>query len=454
MSARRTTAAAQYLADLDARVQVGGRTRETSSAPVFDAGRAGLDFFRAFGPVHARYRDERFDYAHDIAEKYDGQREIGFARLHADADRLRELHATMAETTVDFRNAASPLFGAWRGKAAEEAHDRLHELVSTAGGTWSGIVALADTIDLATTAAERIVVAKARFVRDLAADDVGGLSATEVDLVVSVAGERGKPTDQSLTALANLCGIRANPKVCRTNADLLRMIAHDVRGWLDHVFVPFYEARRDAFDAACSHASADLAAAWELLREALTRTASEHGSPTVALTGSMATAVKSPPTAAPAEPSRTATDAASAAANVQPSAGPHDKTPDDSDQLEPGVVTGSDETEMMGMVGPTGPASAVPGPAPPSAAQVQTGYGGYYPLTGFPPDGGDRERRRSLPLTGGSLFGDGDAGADGSLVIGSGDDETLYNEDDVAALVERERPEPGTEDDLDEEDLW
>ncbi|HEY0447803.1 hypothetical protein, partial [Actinophytocola sp.] len=261
--------AARFIGELESSLWVEDRTGQGSSAAIFDAGREGLDFFADFGPLYARYRGGAFDLDRDIVARYDRQREIAFGKLHADAERLRALCAAMSENSLDFRDAAAPVFGSWQGSAADAAKEHLDGMLHSAGSTWSRLATLASTIDTAADAAERIAVDKARAVRALALSHVGGLAAGEVALLVTAATAGDSLTDAQLLDLASLCDLEISPAACRTDRDLLNQVGTDVRGWLDHAFVPVYETRAEAFEAACAAAESDLAGTWDTLRSAL-----------------------------------------------------------------------------------------------------------------------------------------------------------------------------------------
>lgn len=354
-------AAARFLDELETSRWAGG-IRQGSSAEIFDAGRDGLRFFAAFGPLYARHRGETFDFDRDIRARYDEQREIAFGKLRADAEQLRALSAAMSETSLDFRDAAAPLFGSWEGEAADRARGQVAGMVDSAGSAWARLATLADTIETAVEAAERVTVDKAKAIHALALERIGGLAADEVRLLVDCAEGC---TDPQLAELAGLCDLDISPAVCRASPDLLEKVADDVRGWLDHAFVPVYEARLHVFDTACKAAASNLTGTWEELRATLETVAAQP----LDLASAMAT-----PTAAPA-----ATEPGSPKAE-----------PQDDDTMSPQAA---------------GPRGVGPAALPVTAPAAGTGGGAVFfggpPLVGGSAvGGGDREYKRRVPLAG------------------------------------------------------
>jgi len=350
-----------------------------------------------------------FDFDRDIRARYDEQREIAFGRLRADAEQLRALSAAMSETSLDFRDAAAPLFGSWEGEAADRAHGQVAGIVNSADSAWARLSALGDTIDAAVNAAERVVVDMAKAVQELALERVDGRNAESIRLLVDFA------TD--CTAMS------------------------DARNWLDDVFVPVYEARAHAFDDACTAAASNLTAAWDELRTMLETIA---GQP-LDLSPSVET-----PTAAPKSPSAPAD---SSTVDQAESVSGREPAPDTSHEGQ--RVDADTMTPQAAGPNPVGPA-ALPVAAPAAAGGGGNVFVGGAPFAGGPAvlGGGDREHRRRVPLTG-ATFGDLEesATADRS-VIGGAFDGTDYNED-TQREREAEDRRPATEAPIDEEDdLW
>jgi hypothetical protein len=331
MAGQRTTArtddpelvrAQEYLTEIEDRLLIDGSTGEASSRPIFDAGLRGLEFFRRFGPSYARFREKSFNFESDIVARYNAQREIGFSRLYADAERFNQLCSTMTESDLDYRNSANSLFDYWQGDAADRAKATVTGFLTSSGSVWAGINGLGRTLRAASRAAERIAFDKAKAVLALGTDTVGGLTDENVELLVDIAllaSGAAIPGDYLVDA-AQLAGVAVNPAVCRSNQDVLNMVLDSAQDWLQDAFVPAYEARLAVFETACDQAQADLDQVWASVAAAIGDLA-EHSvgtfdglrnppAPTPAATAPTPTTVSSTPT--------TETPAPSAPASAQP----------------------------------------------------------------------------------------------------------------------------------------
>jgi uncharacterized protein YukE len=477
------------LAELGAKFDVHGRVGEPSSQRMFDAGRPGLDFFREFGPVYARYRGVRFDVRADIESRYDGQREIAFGKLRADADRLTAACAEMSEVGIDFRNSVNSIFAHWQGTAAEAAHGQLSSFQSGAAGVWTRLRAFADALTVACDTAERIAFDRANAVLRLAAEQVGGRTAKEIEVLVDCAGvgEAGRLTDRQITDLAALCDIDVTPALCRTNPDVLAMAIDAAGDWLDTTFVPFYELRMDAFEMVCACGDADLDLVWRglsgvmdsvrdndfhALAKQFTPQAAVRTEPVVT-TGNSAPVTSSVtqrlnPGAATVPDSQVRLDTgaqvihgpqpnldAQSNLDAQPNPGPPVNAgvqpnpgtpPDPGTPPEPGSVAG---VVVMAM----DPISA-PSPAPPAhsgaAPTVPAGGYGYLPVAAPAAGGGAFDHQRKVTIRGKPV----EEVAATPTAIGAEDDPAAYNEsiwwqDDepapIAVVPTEPKPEPAEE---------
>jgi hypothetical protein len=263
-----------YLREIGARLDINGSTGEPTSVPVLDAGRFGMEFFRRFGPSHAAVTGIRHD-RDGFRRRYDAQREINYQRLREDVRRYDEVQAAVAERIIDFRNGASPVFEAWAGEAAALAKERFDGFLERAEQVRAQFADLSGVLAAAVDAADRVVYEKAAGVAGLWTDRVGTLTVEDVEFVIDLGRRCGAANpgpnvgDDELRRVAGFCGIEVNPVLCRLHPEVFGQVAADVRAWLETVFVPFYDARAQAFEALCTAANTVVGAAWQALSRML-----------------------------------------------------------------------------------------------------------------------------------------------------------------------------------------
>jgi hypothetical protein len=448
----RLVRAREYLDGVADRLAVDGSTGEPSSARIFDAGRLGLEFFRRFGPSHARWRGTRFDFATDIQARYDAERDIAFARLSSDAAAFVALCTRMTDTDHDCRNSTSTLFSHWQGTAADQANDRMAAFLTSADTAWAAVHDLGHTLDTARESAERIVLAKARTALEVAADTVSGLSDENVRLVVTVAtAPRNTLSSADVADVAELTGVAA-PAVVDT-------VVRGARDWLDQVFTPFYETRVATFDAACERAQSALDLVWTDVRGALHAVSalrSLDDQPTQA-TSAASTRLAAPPMSLTAgtQPTPAAQPSTPAPTSQMPATGPTAVPPrsrDDSaghdsgsitDRLSPGPnpsegqaapdMSPGDTADQNTDVVTTGHGhqdhdTQNPTPATAQAAPSGAIAGGSSPAPPRPtPESGDDEHARHVTFLKKAIAVES-AMAAPTGVVGGADDPAAYNE--------------------------
>lgn len=472
--------AREYLAELEARLAIDGSTGEPTSQRIFDAGRLGLEFFRAFGPSYARLRDKTFNFESDILGRYNAQREIAFGKLRADAERFAQLCSAMTETDLDYRNSASSLFDYWHGDAAEAAKARVTGFLTSAGSVWARINAFGDTLAAACRAAERIAFDKAKAVLGLAADTVGGLTAEDVEPLVEIAALANgvSLTNDQLADAAELAEVTIAPATCRANRDVLNMVLDSAQDWLDQAFAPYYEARLAVFEAACDSAQANLDLVWASVEVALGELAARSvgtfaDQPEPApVPGPAAVSGPAPVSGSavgpgPAPATTVATRSVPAGPAAQPAHSPG-QAPTRLDDPAGGVRGGSiaarlnpDRSDQVDQVdqaqnhgGTTGSDGSDQGQGQPGehtatlAATPAGGFGGgsFLPPPRATPGGNEPEHKRKVPVKGDPVPADPETAAP-TGVIGGADDPAAYNEaqqfdDDSPAPRPEKKPEP------------
>jgi hypothetical protein len=244
------------------------------SREIFDAGSHGLRFFESFTPVYNKCAraglssGSTVDYKRDIVAPYDEQREVAFAKLYAEADRLDHAHTELLACVDRLGAHHDQAREVWRSAAAEVGTDRHTDIATGAKTLADRVGTLVDALTEAVTALERACHTKAAGTEALFADQVGGLSADQLDQLVSVAA--GPASDADLHQAAHHCGIEVDPAFLAglptEHKDALRA---DIRNWLSTAFIAVYQARRAAFDRLIAEAREQIANAWKGLDIAL-----------------------------------------------------------------------------------------------------------------------------------------------------------------------------------------
>jgi len=434
----RLVRAREYLDGVADRLAVDGSTGEPSSARIFDAGRLGLEFFRRFGPSHARWRGTRFDFATDVLARYDAERDIAFARLSSDAATFVALCTRMTDTDHDCRNSTSTLFSHWQGTAADQANDRMAAFLTSADTAWAAVHDLGHTLDTARESAERIVLAKARTALEVAADTVAGLSDEDVRLVVTVAtAPRNTLSSADVAEVAELTGAAA-PAVVDT-------VVRGARDWLDQVFTPFYETRIASFDAACERAQSALDLVWTDVRDALravsalrslddqpvqATSAASTGLTAAASAGTQPTPAVRPPPPAPTSQIPSTGSARHGSGSITDRLSPDPNPPDG--QAAPDMSPGdtADQNTDVVTTGHGNQDHDTQNPTPTAAQATPSGAiaGGSSPAPPRPtPESGDDEHARHVTFLKKSIAVES-AMAAPTGVVGGADDPAAYNE--------------------------
>jgi hypothetical protein len=350
---------------------------------------------------------------------------------------------------------------------------------------WGRIERYSATLTQAVRDAERIVLDKAKAVLDLAATKVDDLSASDVSLLTAIAtaASASNLTDAELGAIGEVLDLTIIPEAYRGNPVLFNSLRSGASDRLDRGFVPAYETRHAAFDAACTSAKTQLDTTWNTVETALgdltTQTDGTFGpsqpQATTPSTGTQTTpaaaatptpqqvpAPQSPaPQAGPAapasspetpamqvpEPQRHITErltpqpstpapADTPAPGDQPQApggvGPEDQSPTPAGDGGPVSAVGSGQQEPMGGQ----PAEAT---APAAVSAQSSGYYPFYPPR-FAPGGGDAEHQRKVTLKGKPVPEQPPSAAQDG-VIGDAEDPAVYNEaqrlDDYLPRIQR-----------------
>lgn len=452
-----------YLQEIGARLEINGSTGEPSARPVLDAGKFGLEFFRMFGPAYAAVTGGGRDID---AKRYDVHGEIDYGRLHADAQRHQDVASALAERMLDIRNGASPLFEAWQGEAAGQAKGRFDSFFTGGEALRSKVAGLGGVLAESVDAADRAVYEKATAVADLWTDRIDTRTASDVDFVIDFCRRCGSTApgllvdDDELERVAEMHGTGVTPAQCRTNPVLFKQLVTRVRSWLKSVFVPFYQARIEAFDTACAAADAEIDQAWQAVTQALGDLPAD---PFGEVAGqAMAPAAPTVPTVptAPAAQSMVTSDRplpdtpANRAGGISTTL--DDPALDDpgTDATEPDPVGASDNA-MHPSAGPAPQPVLTPVTPVAPAAGGQPGntfYGTPFFGAGANRGGGDNDHKSGVPLAG--LSTEDLVPDHGGHTIGADDDPLLYNEDAVQA-VDDPKPKKSLLDELlDDEHLW
>jgi hypothetical protein len=439
----------EYLADLDARVEINGTTGERLARPVLDAGRHGLEFFRLFGPPYARFTGRRQNFRRDFLGRYEAHADIAFGALREDGERFASVHSGLSDSAVALRTKGEAVFSSWQGGAADSAAGELADLLTRAATLRERFARLSEVVGEVVDDADRAVHRLATSTAKLYAERVDGRTASDVRFLVdfhrrAAAGDdvEDDVEDDELTRAAKLCRVPPRGPHSRL-ADVTAATA----AWLRGVFVPAYEAKVATFGRACDMADEKLAACWHKLGDTL---------------GS----VLEPGDERP----------------VRPEPAPPRAEPDQITDPQASVPVGG----VSGRVTPTGgrpvpepeplsrgilvramPADRTPGQRRDVAAQQQPAgtaaaggaQGGMYGGMPFPGGYAEAQRHTShLPLAGLDLT---NAAPDAGFVIGGSDDQAAYND---AFLEEAEAarkkadsiPVAGETDDPDDpdDDLW
>ena len=420
-----------------------------TSRQILDGGRQGLEFFRAFGPAHAALTGGDFDFERDVARRYDGDREYGFAALRADQERFATIGERLADVAIDLRNRGEAVFGAWQGGTADAARTRFGALLSAAGELRGRFTRLSEVVAEVVEVADRACHAKAEGVGRLHATEVDGRGGADVAFLVDVVPRlrTGHAADGEFTEAARVCGVTV-PAAMRRTTDGQTRLASAIGTWLTGTFAPEYEWRARRFDDLCATADRELAAAWQTLSDALAEVRDDRSEagPADALP---ATTENHAP-AAPGTGSGTAAASTVAGDNAGENAGENAGDNVQPDPLAPGQ--GTDAMTPQGFTGPAPAASVVPAAGPVAAQAGGTGFFGGVPFFGGAgtTGGGDTVRRPlNLPTTEGAFDDLVVPDQPAASAVGAEDDPVHYNEESA----EKPPAEPARKKDP-FDDLW
>lgn len=254
--------------DFAAKISTGGASSESSSKPLFDAGMSGLEFFEKLLPLYNDWRGARLDLRKDIYGRYDQQREVEFARLRADIDRLGLAHAHLDNHTNNLRNHINSLFHMWSGPAAQAAHGYGEGFLQAAETVVGDLDNVRSVLATALPAVERACAQKAAAVDELYVDDIGGFAPEQIAIIIKIA--RHHAADSELYHIASHLGMKINTDQCGDlDGGLKDQAAKDATSWLETTFVSFFEGRKKAFDQICDTADQALRTAWDGLKNAM-----------------------------------------------------------------------------------------------------------------------------------------------------------------------------------------
>jgi hypothetical protein len=439
----------ELLLQLGTKVELGGSTGERQADDVLDAGRHGLEFFRLFGPPHARFTRTRHDFRRDFLRRYESEAGLVFGALRADQERFAEVGGGLADIAITLRNHGAAAFESWRGDAAGGVRARLGELIGAVGTLRERFVRLADLIGDVVDAADRAVYEKAVATGKLYADRIDGRTAGEVRFLVDFHGRARTEDvdDDEIFRAASLCGVRTRASLWRSRSTLLSEVASAVELWLRGTFVPAYDAKVAAFRDICTTAERKLAAGWQRLTDLLESLELPQPAP-------------QPPAALPAAVPPAGT--APCADSSQPSAGQPSASQPGASQPTGGTPATSEYRPAREPLAPGGFAGAVakapsephrstpPATSAPAAAgggSMTSGLFGGMPMLGGFVSAEDHQRpATTLPLDGLTF-----AGVAHGAVIGAEDDTTEYNDaasEEAEASRQREERIPLADDDL------
>jgi hypothetical protein len=414
------------------------------TAEILATGRHGLEYFRLFGPPHARLTGADFDFDRDYGARYDGAADLGFAALNADADRFTGVGAALSDIAVGLRNRGDSVFGAWEGGSADTAHQQFDTLLGAAGDLSAQFTNLADASRAVVDTADRTSHDKAEGVAKLHATHVAGRTADDVAFLVDVAPRLADADDDELARAAQLVGARFVRRTPATQAHLAAATAD----WLTNTFAEDFQWRAARFDALCTAAEGHLSAAWHALADAL---ASVRADQFDAVLPALSTPPATTPIPVP-QPPAPASAAASPAAALPAAAGVAATAPPEPDPLAPGTSVGAD---AMTPAGQRGPAPTPPATLPSTSAApdgTQNFFGGL-PLLGAPAGGGgDQDRQSSGLPTGPSAFVDVRE-PEHTTAIGATDDHRRYGDEDEPAAVQATSI-SALLDNPDDEEMW
>jgi len=431
-----------YLADLDARVEINGTTGERLARPVLDAGRHGLEFFRLFGPPYARFTGRRQNFKRDVLRRYEAHADIAFGALREDGERFASVHSGLSDSAVALRTKGEAVFSSWQGGAADSAAGELDDLLTRAATLRERFARLGEVVGEVVDDADRAVHQLATSTAKLYAERVDGRTASDVRFLVDLhrrAATGDDVDDDELTRAAKLCRVPQRGPHSRL-ADVTAATA----AWLSGVFVPAYEAKVATFGRACDIADEKLAACWRKLGDTLGSVLEPGDEPPV----------RPEPAPPRAEPDQTTDPQASVpvggvSGRVTPTAGRPVPEPE---PLSPGILIRAMPADRT----PRQRRDVAAQQQPADTAAAGAAQGGMYGGMPFPGGYADAQRHTShLPLAGLDLT---NTVPDAGFVIGGSEDQAAYND---AVLEEAEAarkkadsiPVAGETDDPDD-DLW
>lgn len=430
----------ELLIELGTKVELGGSTGERQADDVLDAGRHGLEFFRLFGPPHARFTRTRHDFRRDFLRRYDSEAGLVFGALRVDQERFSGVGGGLADIAIALRNHGAAAFESWRGDAAGGVRARLGELIGAVGALRERFVRLADLIGAVVDAADRAVYEKAVATGKLYADRVDGRTAGDVRFLVDFHGRARTEDvdDDEIFRAASLCGVRTRASLWRSRSTLLSEVEAAVELWLRGTFVPAYDAKVAAFRDICTTAERKLAAGWQRLTELLESLERPQPTPEPPATPATVVPAATAPCADTSRPSAgQPTGGTGSGGEYRPAREP----------LAPGGFVGAvaKESSRPHRSSPPAPNASAGGAGP-----MTPGLFGGTPMFGGVVSAEDHQRRASdLPLDGLTF-----TGVTHGAVIGAEDDTTEYNdaasEEAEAARRSEERLPVADETD----DLW
>jgi hypothetical protein len=445
------TAGRELLAQLSARVELGGSTGERDARTVLDAGRHGLEFFRLFGPPYARFTGNQQHFRRDFRDRYDSHADLAFGPLREDGERFGIVHNGLSDSAVALRNHGEAVFSSWQGGAADSVADELAGLLADAAALRAWFGRLAKTIGEVVDRADRAVHQLATATSKLYADRIDRHSAADVRFLVDFhhrVATGDDVDDDELMRAAGLCGMARRP-TARTRHTMLADVTTAVGAWLHTVFVSAYEAKVAAFDRICDTADKELAACWRTLGDALASV--PDGDQDRQAPGAKEPAPAQPPaldpwpgTAAAATPAGESSDATPL--GVDRTGVGKGGEPGARDPLPSGVMVRAMPARPM----PTQGTYAQPAARP---AAEDAGWGASPGMFGGQPMVGGSEAQRhtvDVPLAGLDLT---NAAVDAGFVVGGSSDQAVYNDailEEAEAARKREESVPvaGADDDL------
>lgn len=244
--------AKSQLSDESKKTVAQGGSGAATSDEILEPGSRGMYYFQYFIPPYKNWTGNAPDLDKDIRNVYDNLRGIQFAKFRADATQLSTSHGKLSDITLNLSTDTNSLGGFWQGPAAQAAQQYCGTFVQNGTTVTDGTSAASQVIDDSMKAIETAVLQRAQSVLKLYADDIGGFTPENIQMIIDAA--KMNADDDELKSMSKwnvFSNVDWGDTKCGggLTQNVKNLAAMDASNWLNQTFVPNFDSKKQSFDS-------------------------------------------------------------------------------------------------------------------------------------------------------------------------------------------------------------